>query len=90
VLAREKKAFKVWSGVQRREQNKNSKVLEASNLRAFNKLYIISNQQFIKLNAVLMYCFELGNARATETEAAEETDRIRNKRESNNIGAGDA
>ena len=37
-----------------------------------------------------MYCFELGNTRATETGAAEETDGIRNKRESNNTGAGDA
>ena len=59
-------------------------------MRAFNKIYIISNQQFINSNAVLMYCFELGNARATETGAAEETDGIRNKRESNNTGTGDA
>ncbi len=90
VRARKKKAFRVWSGVQRREQNKNSKVLEVSDLSAFNKVYIISNQQFINLNAVLMYCFELGNARATETGATEETDGIRNKRGSNNTGAGDA
>jgi hypothetical protein len=39
--ARKKKAFRVWSRVQRREQNKNTKVLEASNLRASYKLYII-------------------------------------------------
>jgi hypothetical protein len=39
-----KKASRDCSGVQRREKNKNSKVLEASNLRAFFKLYIISNQ----------------------------------------------
>lgn len=38
-----KKAFRDCSGVQRREQNKNNKVLEVSNLRAFYKLYIIGN-----------------------------------------------
>jgi hypothetical protein len=43
VPARGKKAFRECSRVQRREQNKNSKVLEASNLRAFYKLYIIGN-----------------------------------------------
>ena len=59
-------------------------------MRAFNKVYIISNQRFINSNAVLIYCFELGNARATETGAAEETDGIRNKRESNSTGAEDA
>jgi hypothetical protein len=88
--ARKKRLLGFGQGVQRGEQSKNSKVLEASNLRAFNKIYIISNQQFINLNAVLMYCFELGNARTTETGAAEETDGIRNKRESNNTGTGDA
>jgi hypothetical protein len=43
VPAREKKAFRDYSGVQRRKKNKNSKVLEASNLRVFYKLYIIGN-----------------------------------------------
>ena len=43
VPAREKKAFRDCSKVQWREQNKNSKALEASDLRAVYKLYIISN-----------------------------------------------
>ena len=63
VPAREKKAFRDCSEVQRRKKNKNSKVLEASNLRAFHKLYIISNQQFIIIIVGLMYCCGLGSAR---------------------------
>jgi hypothetical protein len=39
--AKKKKAFRDCSGEQRREKNKNNKVLEANNLRAFYKLYII-------------------------------------------------
>ncbi|MCB2380551.1 hypothetical protein LGH70_23355 [Hymenobacter sp. BT635] len=74
--SREKKrAFRDWSGVQRREQNKNSKVLEASDLRAFYKLYIIDNQWLINIIVELMYCFELGNATASETGAAEDAGR---------------
>ena len=43
VPARGKKEARACSGVQRHGKNKNSKVLEASDLRAFYKLYIISN-----------------------------------------------
>ena len=53
----EKRAFRDRSGVQRREQSKNSKVLKASNLRAFYKLYIISNQWFIITIVELMCCY---------------------------------
>jgi len=91
VRARKKRAFRDWSGVQRREQNKNSKVLEASDLRAFYKLYIIGNQWFINLIFELMYCFELGNATATETGAAEDAGRGRGRKEAGSrAGTGDA
>jgi hypothetical protein len=62
VPARGKKAFRDCSGIQRRKQNKNSKVLEASDLREFYKLYIIGNQRFIRLIAELMYCYGPGSA----------------------------
>jgi hypothetical protein len=57
VPAREKKAFRDCSGVQRREKNKNNKVLEASNLRAFYKLDITGKQWFMCLIVVLMYWY---------------------------------
>ena len=46
-----------------RNPDKNNKVLEASDLRAFYKYYIIINQQFINVNDELMYYFGLGSAR---------------------------
>ncbi|GAB3409293.1 hypothetical protein GCM10027434_42450 [Hymenobacter luteus] len=55
------------------EQNKDSKVLEASELRAFNKVYIIDNQWFINIIVELMCCFELRNTVPTETVAAKAT-----------------
>jgi hypothetical protein len=44
VPARGKKASRACWGVQRREKNKSSKALEASDLRAFYLCHIISNQ----------------------------------------------
>ena len=38
----------------------------------------------------LMYCFELGNATATESEAAEEAGRIGVERAGDNTGTGNA
>jgi hypothetical protein len=43
---------------QKTESKQNT--LEASNLRAFIKYYIISNQQHINLNGELMYSLALG------------------------------
>jgi hypothetical protein len=52
---------------ERRSPNKNSKVLEASNLRAFQKLYIIGNQWHNRLLLCLLvrlcapvYCLVFG------------------------------
>jgi hypothetical protein len=70
VSREKKKAFRDCSQVQRREQSKNNKVLEASNLRLFNKVYIIGNQQIITILVELMYCYGLGNATTEETGAA--------------------
>jgi hypothetical protein len=53
-------------------------------------VYIIGNQQFIILIDELMYCFELGNARATETGAAEKMGRVGDERRGDSTGTGDA
>jgi len=45
-----------WNGTHGASQTKTTKLLEASDLRVFNKLYIIGNQQFINtINVLLCY-----------------------------------
>ena len=56
VPAREKKGFQ-REKVRTKKQKKQEKVLEAGNLRAFYKMYIIDNKQFICSNVEIMYWF---------------------------------
>ena len=62
VPARGNKLLGNVRGYNGASKTKSAKVLEASNLRAFYKLHIISNKQLINLNAELMYFYGLGSA----------------------------
>lgn len=53
VFRARKKAFRTVDNSERKTESKQN-TLEASDLRAFNKLYIISNQQYI--NIIVMLC----------------------------------
>ena len=58
----QKKLLGTVRGYNGTSKTKTAKVLEASDLRAFYKLYIIGNKQLIRLNVELVCCFGLGNA----------------------------
>ena len=61
VPAREKKRLSKGKS-QDHKTKKTKKVLEAGNLRAFYKMYIIDNKRFICYNVELMYWFRRRSA----------------------------